>query len=153
MFGVSAIGKLRDADHGRRALTSLRIDVPAPLATAIGIIVVELLTALSLLLATGWLFLIASGAALALTTALLVVVIRTYRLGSHDDCGCFGEWLPARIGPALIVRNIVLVILAVLLVILRIVQELEGGASGLPGAFAAALTGDTSPISVAVGAA
>ncbi|MFJ2550873.1 MauE/DoxX family redox-associated membrane protein [Microbacterium sp. NPDC087591] len=115
VFAMSAIGKLRAPDRGRAAFDALRIPVARPEAASTALILLEALVAVSLVVTTGWLFVAAAGAALLLTTGLLIVVIRAYRLGATDDCGCFGEWLPAAIGPRLIFRNAVLAALAFLL--------------------------------------
>jgi hypothetical protein len=115
VFTMSAIGKLRAPDRGSAAFAALRIPVTRTEAASTALIVVEALVAVALVVTTGWLFVAASGAALLLTSALLVAVIRAHRLGATDDCGCFGEWLPAAIGPRLIFRNAVLAVVAFLL--------------------------------------
>ena len=115
VFAMSAIGKLRAPDRGSAAFAALRIPVTRTEAASTALIVVEALVAVALVVTTGWLFVAASGAALLLTSALLVAVIRAHRLGATEDCGCFGEWLPAAIGPRLIFRNAVLAVVAFLL--------------------------------------
>ncbi|GGM42686.1 MauE/DoxX family redox-associated membrane protein [Microbacterium saperdae] len=108
VFAVSAIGKLRSPDRGRGTFEALRIPVSRTGTASTALILLEALVAVALVVTTGWLFVAAAGAALLLTSALLMVVIRAHRLGAAEDCGCFGEWLPAVIGPRLIVRNAVL---------------------------------------------
>lgn len=115
VFAVSAIGKLRAPDRGAAAFAALRIPVARAEAAATVLIVLETLVAVALIVTTGWFFVAASGAALLLTIGLLVAVIRAHRLGATEDCGCFGEWLPAAIGPRLIFRNAVLAFVAFLL--------------------------------------
>ncbi|WP_435743080.1 MauE/DoxX family redox-associated membrane protein [Microbacterium sp. PMB16] len=137
VLAVSAIGKLRSADHGRAAFDALQLPVRHPDAAAIALIIAEALVAIGLLTTSGWLFVASAGAAVVLTTGLLVVVIRAHRLGATDDCGCFGEWLPAAIGPRLITRNVVLSIAALAVLIPALgVQALVGAPMGLPIALA-----------------
>ncbi|QYM65228.1 hypothetical protein K1X59_05335 [Microbacterium sp. Se5.02b] len=112
VFAASALGKVRSADRGLTAFTALRIPVRHPHTAAVSLIVLEAVMALGLLLTTGWLFVGFSSAALLLCTGLLIAVVRAHRLGSDDDCGCFGEWLPSAVGPRLIVRNAVLTVIA-----------------------------------------
>ena len=113
VFAVSAIGKLRSPDRGRAAFAALQIPVRHPDAAAIVLIAVEALVAVGLVTTRGWVFLAFAAAALVLTAGLLVVVVRAHRLGVTDDCGCFGDWLPAAIGPRLIARNVALTLVAV----------------------------------------
>lgn len=115
VFAMSAIGKLRAPDRGSAAFDALRIPVARTEAASTALILLEALVAIALVATTGWLFVAASGAAFLLTSALLIAVIRAHRLGATEDCGCFGEWLPAAIGPRLIFRNAVLVVVAFLL--------------------------------------
>ncbi|QNA94113.1 hypothetical protein G4G29_05300 [Microbacterium sp. Se63.02b] len=100
VFAASALGKVRSADRGLTAFTALRIPVRHPHTAAVSLIVLEAVMALGLLLTTGWLFVGFSSAALLLCTGLLIAVVRAHRLGSDDDCGCFGEWLPLRRRPS-----------------------------------------------------
>lgn len=138
VFAVSAVGKLRSSDRGRAGFDALQIRVANPNAAATALIVVEAVIAISLIVTSGWFFVAASGAALTLTVALLAVVIRAHRLGVHDDCGCFGDWLPAAIGPRLITRNLVLVVIAAALFIAACTtQWLTGAHPGVPDAFTA----------------
>ncbi len=138
VFAVSAIGKLRSSDRGRAGFDALQIRVANPNAAAAALIIVEAIVAISLIVTTGWLFVAASGASLLLTVALLAVVVRAHRLGVNDDCGCFGDWLPAAIGPRLITRNVVLVVIAAALLLSAfLTQSVMGVPPGVPEAFAA----------------
>ncbi|MCK2035922.1 hypothetical protein KZC51_07215 [Microbacterium sp. SSW1-49] len=115
IFAMSAVGKLRAPDRGRAALDALRIPIARTEAASTALILLEALVAVALVVTTGWLFVAAAGAALLLAGGLLIAVIRAYRLGATEDCGCFGAWLPAAIGPRLIFRNAVLASVAFLL--------------------------------------
>lgn len=133
VFAVSAIGKLRAPDRGAAAFDALRIPVARAQAAVTAVILLEALVAIALVVTTGWPFVAASGAALLLTTGLLVAVIRAHRLGATADCGCFGEWLPAAIGPRLIVRNAVLASVAFLLFIPALLfLAITGRSTGVP---------------------
>lgn len=108
VFAVSAVGRLRSADGGSAAFAALRIPVGHPKTAAGALIAVEAVVAVGLLATAGWLFVVFAAAALLLTSGLLIAVVRAHRLGATDDCGCFGDWLPAAIGARLIVRNALL---------------------------------------------
>ncbi|MHC9045978.1 MauE/DoxX family redox-associated membrane protein [Microbacterium saperdae] len=123
VLAVSAIGKLRAPDHGRAAFEALRIPVALPGLAAAGLIIVEAGIALALLFATGWFFVTACAAAAALMLGLLFAVVRAHRMGVTDDCGCFGDWLPASIGGRLITRNIVLSAIAIILLLGAILMQ------------------------------
>lgn len=152
-FAASTIGKFRDVDLGLPAFVALRLDAPAPRVTAIIVIAFEALIATGLLLTTGWSFVVISGAAVMVTTGLLVAVIRAHALGSKESCACFGGWLPSRIGPALIVRNSILVIVAALLTAVAFVLAVHGLMGGVPGAIALLLAGNQAPIWAFAGSA
>lgn len=113
VFAASAVGKLRSADRGRASFDALQIPLRHPDAAAIALILTEATVAIGLVASWGWVFVVFAGAAILLTAGLLVVVVRAYRRGATDDCGCFGDWLPAAIGPRLITRNAMLVVAAV----------------------------------------
>lgn len=138
VLGASAVGKLLSSDRGRAGFDALEIRVANPNAAAAALIVTETAVALGLVFTTGWFFVVASGAAAVLTAALLLVVVRAYRLGSRDDCGCFGDWLPAAIGPRLIARNVVLVVMSTAVFVATLIEwVLLGLPVGVPEAFAA----------------
>lgn len=144
IFGVSAIGKLRTSDHGRAGFDALKIRVAHPDTAALGLIIAEAAVAIALVSTDGWPFVATSAAALVLTVGLLIAVVRAHRLGATDDCGCFGDWLPAAIGPRLIARNVVLVVIAAAVFLSAFVyQGLMGAPLGVPHSLAsssAALT-------------
>lgn len=146
VFLTSGIGKLRGLDASAATLSALRLPVVAPPLTVGTLSVAEIVVGLGVLLASPWLLLAGSIAAL-LALVFLVVVWRAHRLGSTEDCGCFGESDGSRIGPALIVRNGVLLVTALVLVTLA-----AAGAGGVPEVVAVAARGDIAPL-LAVGAA
>lgn len=132
VFGLSVVGKLRSPDHGRASFDALQIPVRYPHAAATAVIVAEAVVALALIVTSGWVFVGFAAAALVLTGALLVVVIRAHRRGVTDDCGCFGDWLPSAIGPSLIARNAMLTSASLaLLVSAFVTQELAGAPTGV----------------------
>lgn len=142
VFAVSAIGKFRSSDRGRAGFDALLIPVAHPNAATAVVIVAEAIVSIGLVVTTGWSFVAASGAAVVLTTGLLLVVARAHRLGATDDCGCFGDWMPAPIGPRLVSRNILLVVIATSVFIIALTGEAVMGISlGVPQAFAAGRPG------------
>jgi len=112
---LSALGKLVAPDRGRRAFVALGIPVRHPRFAAAGIIGAELLIAFGLIISSGWTLAVVAWVAAAFTFALLVVVVRAHRSGSQEDCGCFGDWLPSRIGAPLIARNVAMTVSAITL--------------------------------------
>ncbi len=136
VFAASAIGKLASPDRGRQAFAALRLSVPYPRAAAIALIVVEALLAAGLLVTTGWFFVAFSLAGFVMTATLLAVVIRAHGLGVTDDCGCFGSWLPAAVGPRLVTRNAMLAVVALVVLVASSWMLGTGHASiGLPAIF------------------
>lgn len=53
-------------------------------------------------------------AALVLLTTFTVLIANRLRLGEHPPCACFGAWSAKPIGVGHLVRNAVLIVLAVL---------------------------------------
>jgi hypothetical protein len=143
VFAVSAVGKLRSDDRGGAAFGALRIPVRDPKTAAGALIAVEAGVAVGLLTTSGWLFVGFAAAALALTSSLLIAVARAHRLGATDDCGCFGDWLPAAIGPRLIVRNAVLTTIAASVLAGAVTAAAVSEAVGIP---ATLLAGPSAPL-------
>ncbi|MDF2509663.1 MAG: hypothetical protein K0Q52_3522 [Microbacterium sp.] len=143
VFGASAIGKLRSADRGRAAFVALRIPVRHPRTAAVSLITIEAAATVGLLVTAGWYFVGFAGAALLLTSGLLIAVVRAHRLGATDDCGCFGDWLPAAIGPRLIVRNAVLTTIAASVLAGAVTAAAVSEAVGIP---ATLLAGPSAPL-------
>ncbi|WP_460781938.1 MauE/DoxX family redox-associated membrane protein [Microbacterium shaanxiense] len=135
---ASAFGKVHATDRGQAAFAALRIPMSQPRVAALALIAAESAIALWLTLASGWALAIGAWLATAFMSALLAVVVRAHRLGSTEDCGCFGDWLPSRIGASLIGRNLSLVIAAVVLSILSTFAAAEGRRAGVTPLFSPA---------------
>lgn len=131
IFLLSAAGKLVAPDRGQRTFAALRIPVRRPRYAALGIIAVEALVAVGLIVASGWPLAFIAWSATALTLALLAVVVRAHRSGSAEECGCFGDWLPSRIGAPLIARNVAITVTAIALSTLSTVAALAGARVGI----------------------
>lgn len=126
LFLLSAGGKLVAPDRGQRTFAALRIPVLQPRYAALGIITVEALVAVGLIVASGWPLAFVAWSATVLAVALLAVVVRAYRSGSAEECGCFGDWLPSRIGAPLIARNVAIAVSAIALGVLSTAAALAG---------------------------
>ncbi|MDF2559439.1 MAG: hypothetical protein K0R99_885 [Microbacterium sp.] len=74
VFAASTVGKLRSADRGRATFVALRIPVRHPNTAAVLLITTEAAVAVGLLVTVGWYFVGFAGAALLLTSGLLVAV-------------------------------------------------------------------------------
>lgn len=112
---VSAVGKLHAPRASAEAFRDLR--VPAPLAGAFAVTALpwaELLLAILLVAAGGWLGAAASVGALLLFGAYLWLVARALGFEKPVDCACFGEFAPGRLTRRTVARNATLVALAVL---------------------------------------
>ncbi|GAB3067117.1 hypothetical protein GCM10027053_33290 [Intrasporangium mesophilum] len=112
---VSAVGKLRSPRRSAEAFRDLR--VPAPFNSTPAVEALpwgEILLALLLLVASGWLGVVAAVASVLLFTAYLLLVVRALGFDVPVDCACFGEFAPGQIGRRTVVRNGWLVALAVL---------------------------------------
>lgn len=126
LFVLSGIGKLRALTGAPQALAALRVELPHPRLWVALVSGGELALALALLVAPpGW-FLPAAAAATVLLAAFLVVVIRAYRLGSTEDCGCFGDHGGTPIGPRLIVRNSLLTLTGAVLTTVALLGAARG---------------------------
>lgn len=141
IFAASAAGKALAPDRGARAFDALRITAPWPRTAGTVLIALEAVAAIGLVVTTAWWLVAAAALTLVLAIGLLVTVWRASRLGSDDDCGCFGEWMPARIGPWLIARNGGIVLAALALFAAALSSAATSGAAGVPVAVASAFTG------------
>lgn len=145
LFAASAIGKLVSPNRGASAFEALRIPVRAPRPAGLALIALELMTAIALVTTSGWWLASSAALALALSVGLFIAVLRAQRLGSDDDCGCFGEWMPARIGPRLIARNAGIVVVSILLVA-AVFASVNATPIGVPAAVISAFSGDLTPV-------
>lgn len=147
VFAVSGVAKLRTLADAAATLDALRLPAPAPRALVGALAVGELSLAIGLLLPPP-LLLIAAIGTVALCAVFLIVVVRAHRLGSTDSCGCFGTADETPIGTALVVRNSVLLTVAVLLLGL-----VAAGARGVPAVAAAASADATTALPLLAAAA
>lgn len=140
LFVWSGVGKLRASrDRSAATLEALRLRVSRPDEVVRGVALVEVALGIALVITSGrWLVAVAVVATLVLTSFLLVVV-RAHNLGSVGECGCFGAASGATIGPRLIVRNALLVAIALALALLTG----AGAAGGVPAFLLAVAGGDT----------
>jgi len=114
VFLVAAVGKFADLPGSRRAVRDFGF--PESFAGVIGTALpaVELVIALALLFAsTAWAG--AIGAAALLICFVLVISFNLLR-GKTPDCHCFGQLHSAPAGPGTLIRNVVLIALAVFVV-------------------------------------
>jgi peroxiredoxin len=115
VLGVAGIAKLLDAAGTRAALAGF--EVPPRWAAPLGVALpaAELLVAAALLpAASAWYGALGALALLALFTA---AIGRALRRGARPDCRCFGQLRPRPVGRATLVRNTVLMALALLVLI------------------------------------
>lgn len=134
VFFWSGIGKLRAIASSGETLRALRLPEVAPRTLVSALAAGELAVAVGIVLAPPAAT-VAAAIGTLLAACFLAVVIRAWSLGSTDPCGCFGAGDRSVIGPALIVRNSALVVVAALAT-----AALLTGARGFPAIF-------TSPVS------
>lgn len=148
LLGLSGFGKLRSPDRGDGAFTALRLDVARPRVAVTVLSVVELVLAVGLVVGSGTPLTVAAVATAAMMVALSVVVARAARLGSTDECGCFGggSGIGGRVGPRLVVRNATYALAAGILA----VGAGAGADGGIPQAIARAGHGDPEALVVIV---
>jgi uncharacterized membrane protein YphA (DoxX/SURF4 family) len=110
VFIVAALGKLADLDASRRAVEQFGVRARAAGTLGVVLPLVELGLAVALIpVATArW----AAGAAVALLIAFCVVVARALVRGDEVECNCFGNIGSALVGPATLVRNVGLAVVA-----------------------------------------
>ncbi|MDO5534352.1 MAG: hypothetical protein Q4F65_06850 [Propionibacteriaceae bacterium] len=129
---LSGVAKLRDTQATRDAFTALRL--PAALGASVAPLLLpwaEIALGVLLLVARGWLLVLAAAATVALFLAYLVVIARALRFDEQVTCNCFGALGEQGVTSRTLVRNGVLVGTAVLAVVAAAM-----GAS-LPGALLA----------------
>lgn len=120
--GVSKLGALNLSEQTIRALR-LEIGLMRPRAMVASIALVECLLAAGLATSAGPLRAAVASACLGTTSIFLLVAVRAVRLGSAEECGCFGAVLPLRVGGALVRRAIVLTGVAALLLLVSASPE------------------------------
>ncbi|CAN5822647.1 hypothetical protein BH23ACT1_BH23ACT1_13930 [soil metagenome] len=108
VFAAAAVAKLRRRTSTARAFAGLGLASPRVLA--VGVPVVELGLAVSLVVVPSW----AGIVALAVLAGFTAFVVQAIRRGDPQGCGCFGATRPAPMGPTEVVRNGLLALGAVL---------------------------------------
>ncbi len=106
VFAVSGVAKARDrhtAAAGFRALglPQWTVGLPGPELVA----AVEILVAAGLVSASGWLFTLSAGIAVALCAAYLALVVAALRRPDPVSCGCFGDVLDDAVSGWTALRN------------------------------------------------
>ncbi|MGF0316282.1 MauE/DoxX family redox-associated membrane protein [Nocardia fluminea] len=109
-FGLLTWGKLADGPATRKALLDFGIGIRWVPAVAIGLPAAEGLVAAGLLLP--WTAAVAGAASALPLAAFTAVIARLLLRGEHPHCSCFGAATSAPIGPAMLVRNGLLLALA-----------------------------------------
>ncbi len=114
MFALSAVHKLGNTEQFQQVLADYKLLPPAliPLLSRV-LPVIELLTAIGLLVAPLRPLALAAACALLLTYAL-AMSINIARGRSDIDCGCHGPHRSQKIGVWSVVRNISLIVLILL---------------------------------------
>lgn len=124
LLAVSGIAKLRSPAATREAFTALRLPEvlrrsPAPAALPW----LELLLAVVLAAGVGWLLIGGAVAALALFVAYTVVIGRALGFDEPVRCACFGTLGTHDVSTRTLVRNVVLVLLAVAAVVAAVLDQ------------------------------
>lgn len=137
ILGFSGSMKLKALERAEQSLHALRVQGWGIRPEAlVGIVCsAELLCALGLLVTRGIWFVATGFAVWAITVFFLGVVVRAARLGSTQECGCFGDVLPSTIGRALALRNVALVFASSIVLGAASVSLLTGGAPSALSAF------------------
>jgi thiol-disulfide isomerase/thioredoxin/uncharacterized membrane protein YphA (DoxX/SURF4 family) len=114
VFAVAAVGKVRDRDGARDALTAFGVPARMTATGAVLLPVAELLAAIGLLLAPT----AVAGAVLGLLLLCLFTgaIARQLAAGRAPECHCFGQLQSEPIGPSSLARNVVLMALAVVVI-------------------------------------
>lgn len=111
---ASGAAKLASPSAAASSLNALRVPLRRP-RLLYGIAACgEIFLGMALILFSGPLLAVASGVAVAVTATFVVIVERARRLGSQEDCGCFGDLVATSIGGWLVARNVTLLFLSLL---------------------------------------
>src|SRR5439155_10878443 len=134
VFAVAGVAKFTDRRAFRRALGALGAPAPLVPALAVGVPLAELAVAVALVLpGTGWWAAIAGAALLA---AFMAVIGRSLARGQAPDCKCFGRLSAGQVGRKTLVRNGLLIAVAIGLVAARpsrVAPSAWGWVGGLTG--------------------
>lgn len=104
-LATSGIAKLVALDDAPRTLSALRLPQRAARASVAAVSVVEIVLGVALAIGDGFVRVAAAGAVVVLLAAFTVVVTRAIERGSAEDCGCFGRWADTPVSAALVRRN------------------------------------------------
>ncbi|WP_278263713.1 MauE/DoxX family redox-associated membrane protein [Nocardia sp. AG03] len=115
VFGLAAWGKFRDRPEARKSVAEFGVPLRLVPGVAIGLPILEALVALALL--PPWTAGAAGVVAVVLLGGFTLAILRLLRRGERPDCACFGAVGAAPIGWATVVRNGLLMVLAVLVVV------------------------------------
>lgn len=112
---ISAVAKLRSPDETRDAFVSLKLPrwlakSPAPVLLPWG----ELLLAVLLVVSSGWLLILATVGSVVLFAIYTVLIGRALRFEEAVSCNCFGVLGAQGVSGRTLVRNVVLLALAIL---------------------------------------
>jgi peroxiredoxin/uncharacterized membrane protein YphA (DoxX/SURF4 family) len=124
VFAVAGVAKLLDLNRSRRAV--LDFGVPAPAARIVGTVlpVAEIAVAVGLLFTptAQW----AGLAAFLLLLGFIAGIANAMRKGQAPDCNCFGQLHSAPAGPATLIRNVALAIVAGFVVVKGPAPAIDG---------------------------
>jgi len=112
VFAAAALAKLSDPDGTRQAARDFGVPSAAAPAVAFIVPVVELIVAVLLVFGGSAAVFGAVGAVLLLAVFIVAIAVSLAR-GRRPDCHCFGRLRSEVVSPRTLVRNVVLVLLAV----------------------------------------
>lgn len=115
---VSGIAKLKSPSSTDEAFAALQ--VPVALSSPLfrrGLPWAEIVLGVLLLVTWGWVHLLVTLATLALFIAYLILVAKALQRNDGASCNCFGEWSQSTVTGSTLVRNYVLVFVALLAVV------------------------------------
>ncbi|MCM3502168.1 hypothetical protein M3667_09825 [Microbacterium sp. P26] len=112
---ASGVAKLIALDDAPRTLAALRLPQRAARASVAAVSVVEIVLGMVLVVGDGFVRVVASSAVVALLALFTVVVTRAVARGSVEDCGCFGRWSRTPVSAALVRRNGVFTLVALVM--------------------------------------
>ncbi len=114
VLAFSGTAKLHASAAAERSVTALRLErwISRPRLAITSLALIELACAVCMVTGTGAVYLAAVVVAWAMTVGFLVVAVRASRLGSSEDCGCFGEMVASPVGTVMTRRNLALVTVA-----------------------------------------
>jgi hypothetical protein len=112
---VSGIAKLKSPGSTDEAFAALQVPVSlsGPLFRR-GLPWAEIVLGVLLLVTWGWAHLLVTAVTLALFIAYLILVAKALQRNDGASCNCFGEWSQSQVSGSTLVRNYVLVFVALL---------------------------------------